>query len=263
MKKQNGITLIALIITIIVMLILVGVTINVALNGGLFKKAEEAKIETNLAKEKEILQTTALGYLENNGYVDLAEFVSKENPLEGYTLTNNTEYVTASKGTNTFYITKQGGLTEQEPQITPTVTGSGYTLKADPSSVLQGYDGSKNEEFNFYINYDTEEEQGIEVEIKQENGIYYIFINYNEEEVYIYSLSNMTSFDDESLNITGETWNKIIIGENGLMIDEEFNQSKFPIFDGYLTYDEKNEENSGKTLEAVNEYFGEIFVPVQ
>ena len=36
LKKQNGITLIALIITVIVMLILVGVTVNVALNGGLF-----------------------------------------------------------------------------------------------------------------------------------------------------------------------------------------------------------------------------------
>ena len=53
MKKQNGITLIALIITIIVMLILVGVTINVALNGGLFKKAETATKQT---EEQAILE---------------------------------------------------------------------------------------------------------------------------------------------------------------------------------------------------------------
>jgi len=53
LKKQNGITLIALIITIIVMLILVGVTINVALNGGLFDKADEAARET---EEKAILE---------------------------------------------------------------------------------------------------------------------------------------------------------------------------------------------------------------
>ena len=39
LKNKKGITLIALIITIIVMLILVGVTINVALNGGLFETA--------------------------------------------------------------------------------------------------------------------------------------------------------------------------------------------------------------------------------
>ena len=52
-NKQNGITLIALIITIIVMLILVGVTINVALNGNLFGKAETAKTETQKAKQSQ------------------------------------------------------------------------------------------------------------------------------------------------------------------------------------------------------------------
>ena len=50
---QNGITLIALIITIIVMLILVGVTINVALNGGLFDKAKTATFETEMAQIQE------------------------------------------------------------------------------------------------------------------------------------------------------------------------------------------------------------------
>ena len=43
MKKMRGITLIALIITIIVMLILVGVTVTTAINGGLFKQAQKAK----------------------------------------------------------------------------------------------------------------------------------------------------------------------------------------------------------------------------
>ena len=39
MKGQKGITLVALVITIIVMLILVGVSVTVALKGGLFKTA--------------------------------------------------------------------------------------------------------------------------------------------------------------------------------------------------------------------------------
>ena len=43
MKGQKGITLVALIITIIVMLILVGVSITVAMNGGLFDKATTAR----------------------------------------------------------------------------------------------------------------------------------------------------------------------------------------------------------------------------
>ena len=49
-KKEKGITLIALVITIIVMLILVGVSVTVALNGGLFTTAEEATTDT----EKEV-----------------------------------------------------------------------------------------------------------------------------------------------------------------------------------------------------------------
>lgn len=46
MKKQKGITLIALIITIIVMLILVGVTVTTAINGGLFESTRKASRDT-------------------------------------------------------------------------------------------------------------------------------------------------------------------------------------------------------------------------
>lgn len=55
LKQSKGITLIALIVTIIVMLILVGVTITVALNGGLFNKAEEAESKTKIAQIQEAL----------------------------------------------------------------------------------------------------------------------------------------------------------------------------------------------------------------
>ncbi len=47
MKSTKGITLIALIITIIVMLILTGVTMNIAVNGGLFNNAQRAVDDTN------------------------------------------------------------------------------------------------------------------------------------------------------------------------------------------------------------------------
>ena len=56
----NGITLIALIITVIVMLILVGVTITVALNGGLFETANKAATETQKESERERLTEIAL-----------------------------------------------------------------------------------------------------------------------------------------------------------------------------------------------------------
>ena len=55
MKNYKGITLIALIITIIVMLILAAVTINIAINGGLFEYAEKSATDTKLAKLEEKL----------------------------------------------------------------------------------------------------------------------------------------------------------------------------------------------------------------
>ena len=73
MKEQKGITLIALIITIIVMLILVAVTINVALNGGIFDKAKDAKEQTSFEAERERLINYALGeYNATNGTTDLS-----------------------------------------------------------------------------------------------------------------------------------------------------------------------------------------------
>ena len=53
MRGQKGITLIALVITIIVMLILVAVTITMAVNGGLFDYAKKAGQETNTATDAE------------------------------------------------------------------------------------------------------------------------------------------------------------------------------------------------------------------
>ena len=66
-EKNKGITLIALIITIIVMLILVGVTISMAVNGGLFGYAGKAAKDTEEAKKKE--EELAGGKIEIDGLV--------------------------------------------------------------------------------------------------------------------------------------------------------------------------------------------------
>ena len=65
MRGQKGITLVALVITIIVMLILVGVTITFALNGGLFGQAKNAVKDTKTALNAE--NTLDSGVVEFNG----------------------------------------------------------------------------------------------------------------------------------------------------------------------------------------------------
>ncbi len=63
-NKENGITLIALVITIIVLLILAGVTIaTLTGDNGILGKAVQAKEKTNEAGDLEYLQTEALGII--------------------------------------------------------------------------------------------------------------------------------------------------------------------------------------------------------
>lgn len=53
-KKQNGITLVALVVTIIVLIILAGVTLMIALDDeGIISKTKEGAQEYNTAQEQE------------------------------------------------------------------------------------------------------------------------------------------------------------------------------------------------------------------
>ena len=116
MKGQKGITLVALIITIIVMLILVGVSISVALNGGLFTKATTAVEETKKTTVEEAISLARAEYLADYYAGDLEEFPaatgedSVQNKINSYldaksqiTVANGTEdgaySVTSSEGT--------------------------------------------------------------------------------------------------------------------------------------------------------------------
>lgn len=76
MKEQKGITLVALIITIIVMLILVGVSVTVALQGGLFDNAKSARDETNNAIQEEKNLSNGQVTVDNNTYNSLNEYVN-------------------------------------------------------------------------------------------------------------------------------------------------------------------------------------------
>lgn len=61
-KGQNGITLVALVITIIILLILAGVTIASLTGNGLFGQAQRAK---NVTEEKTGEENNTLGEYEN------------------------------------------------------------------------------------------------------------------------------------------------------------------------------------------------------
>ena len=68
LKKENGITLVALVVTIVVLLILAGVSISLVLNqNGVIDKSKEAKTKyQNVANyERDLLDTHGNEWIEN------------------------------------------------------------------------------------------------------------------------------------------------------------------------------------------------------
>ena len=96
MKKQNGITLIALIITIIVMLTLVGVTVSVALNGGLFTTAKEAAKGTETERNKEIALSGEEVEIDGIVYASMEDYLNNNPKLpDDWTVATDEERVAA------------------------------------------------------------------------------------------------------------------------------------------------------------------------
>ena len=71
-KKNKGITLVALVITIIILLILAGISISVLTNTGIFQKAKDAKQKS---ADAELDQNTKLDEYEN----EIDNYLPKQN----------------------------------------------------------------------------------------------------------------------------------------------------------------------------------------
>ena len=100
MKNQKGITLTALIITIIVFMIILSITVNIATNSIDYTKDRKMQAELEMIQQaciSEYTKAKKLGYLENSTEVP-ANFVGKEIPVEnlpvqsyGWFFNNNPE----------------------------------------------------------------------------------------------------------------------------------------------------------------------------
>ena len=74
LKNQKGITLLVLVVTIIILLILAGITIGTLTgDNGIIQNAGEAKEETEIANEKEILEKATVQAMGNNKYGNIEE----------------------------------------------------------------------------------------------------------------------------------------------------------------------------------------------
>ncbi len=82
-KKNKGITLIALVITIIILLILAGISIASLTGSGLFGRTKEAKQKTNEAEVKEKIQLVIMASYDVDGKINLSELNNNLQNVDG------------------------------------------------------------------------------------------------------------------------------------------------------------------------------------
>ena len=127
-REENGITLVALVVTIIILLILAGITVA-ALTGdnGLIQNAGNAKEQAEIANEKEILEQAAIVAMGKNKRGDITKTnLDKEldkTPGSGNYSSEDTEegIKVAFKSNRNYLIDKEGNVTsikvpEPEPE---------------------------------------------------------------------------------------------------------------------------------------------------
>ena len=138
MKETKGITLIALVITIIILLILAGITISALTNTGIFARANDAKEKTAMAQEDEsVKMAVSSATIEGEGELtieNLQDAFTKSNlngPLTGngpwtyagdygeYDIEKNGNITTTAKGSDNKIIKLMGnyGVTESKKLV--------------------------------------------------------------------------------------------------------------------------------------------------
>ena len=146
LKNKKGITLVALVVTIVVLLILAGVSINAVLgDNGIIKKANQAASVTKEAEVKEAINRTILEFYLTNDYETLEDFLkakaedgsidSVTKNADGTLTVKKGEYsVTVENKTNSSGGSSSGGNTGEETQ-TP-------EIKIGEAKVVANSDGT-------------------------------------------------------------------------------------------------------------------------
>ena len=133
MKNQRGITLIALVITIVVMLILAGITVNVMLTDGVVSKSAGAQKEGNKQAERERLAVYIQGHFLNN-------------------YSNHTEEMDlASISPSIIELSNESGKESVKSNINSVVYGDGY-LYIPSGSTIKNFG---TVEFSYVLNENT------------------------------------------------------------------------------------------------------------
>ena len=126
MKRQSGITLVALVVTIVVLLILAGITIMYTMgDNSIFKKAQEAKEKTDQAikNEQNYLENLANRLEEEYGTNQTTPIGPMDVPIESI----KSDWATIEKIAKE--IAKDDTITSDTGEVKVVIDGKRYTIK--------------------------------------------------------------------------------------------------------------------------------------
>ena len=245
MKKQKGITLVALVITIIVLLILAMVSIKIAIDGGLTQKAKDAVNTHNVSSDKE---TIGLAY----STYQIAKIQDKDYTMQE-ALDEQKANATATDIENGWLITFEGK--EDSP----------YTLKKD-GTIIKGEEQVELLEDSLAKAYaDGKLKLGDEVAYTPTSGHSYTTEKWNESDTGCsYKINQSLSTDDYETSSGSKSTKWKVIGVNtktgtvNLISAEPLKVKKTSNgnFDTYYIYGKEGYNNGVNELNKMCSVFG-------
>ena len=214
-RKNKGITLVALVITIIILLILAGVSIQAITNTGLFENAKKAQEQSEISEDMETIklenssyiieQTTStekktfLEYLDEKGYIVNYENESK---TIGTVTLNGREYeINTEEGFTIKYIGKADGTAMLMPRFSKVeAVVEGSTIKVNVELKKSTEEGTK-------IKYSIQKENETEIikESEKISDLTYTFENLEMGQTYIITVQATNEYGTTNRKIKTRT----------------------------------------------------------
>lgn len=210
MNKSRGITLIALVVTVVVLLIIAAISIGVLTGeNGIINQAKKGKEDTEIGEEKEIVNETYTLAANENEYGDVEEDILQE-ILDERTGENKTTvdkvgdiiFVTFNETERTYAVDDNGQVFMQEGLEEAIIMRDFITKASIDRKLVEKiiFTNSKEGPTNIEI-YDISEEQNDTVRMwildEDDNGQYEVYIGANYR---IIANENMTDFFKNFLN---------------------------------------------------------------
>ena len=207
-RKQNtGITLIALVITVIILLILAGITIS-AITGdnGIIGNAGTAKEETEISEEKEIVEQATVVTMGKDKYGYIKQETLQEELIDydvEVTQSGN-NFICEFPSKRKYIVNQDGDVIEKEGLLASEITSENYGKYVINYSDIDVADGGESQKSDWQIYYTGK------VENESEEHIYLISSNYISVESIPASKNNHTlnkgsyPYSVEVTNILGD-----------------------------------------------------------